>query len=213
MSAAKTIRCTVYTRKSSEEGLDQDFNSLHAQREVCAAYIQSQRQEGWRLLPTQYDDGGYSGGTLERPALQQLLADIRKVRASSASAGAMSTEEGGAAFRIRTEPSSRSFRTHSTAERPKKPTGASEEGQDTKATAESARRRRLLPPIEIEWLFALRGGCGSRESRAFPVENVVFGDAVSKPRGRWRSKWDSNPKEDLPQSTETNMVPVSKWLI
>jgi DNA invertase Pin-like site-specific DNA recombinase len=77
MSAAKTVRCAVYTRKSSEEGLDQDFNSLHAQREACAAYIQSQRQEGWRLLPTQYDDGGYSGGTLERPALQQLLADIR----------------------------------------------------------------------------------------------------------------------------------------
>lgn len=77
MSAVKTIRCAVYTRKSSEEGLDQDFNSLHAQREACAAYIQSQRHEGWRLLQTQYDDGGYSGGTLERPALQQLLADIR----------------------------------------------------------------------------------------------------------------------------------------
>ncbi len=77
MSASKPIRCAIYTRKSSEEGLDQDFNSLHAQREACAAYIQSQRHEGWRLLPTLYDDGGYSGGTLERPALQQLLADIR----------------------------------------------------------------------------------------------------------------------------------------
>jgi DNA invertase Pin-like site-specific DNA recombinase len=77
MSATKTIRCGIYTRKSSEEGLDQNFNSLHAQREACAAYIQSQRHEGWRLLPTHYDDGGYSGGTLERPALQQLLADVR----------------------------------------------------------------------------------------------------------------------------------------
>jgi DNA invertase Pin-like site-specific DNA recombinase len=77
MTAAKTIRCAVYTRKSSEEGLDQDFNSLHAQRDACAAYVQSQRQEGWRLLQTHYDDGGFSGGTLDRPALQQLLADIR----------------------------------------------------------------------------------------------------------------------------------------
>ena len=70
-------RCAIYTRKSSEEGLEQTFNSLDAQREACAAYIVSQRQEGWREVPTTYDDGGYSGGTLERPALQQLLADIR----------------------------------------------------------------------------------------------------------------------------------------
>ena len=77
MSSTKSIRCGIYTRKSSEEGLDQDFNSLHAQREACAAYVQSQRHEGWRLLPTHYDDGGYSGGTLERPALQQLLTDVR----------------------------------------------------------------------------------------------------------------------------------------
>lgn len=77
MSGSKPVRCAIYTRKSSEEGLDQDFNSLHAQREACAAYIQSQRHEGWRLLPKHYDDGGYSGGTLVRPALQQLLADIR----------------------------------------------------------------------------------------------------------------------------------------
>ncbi len=76
MKAQKTVRCAIYTRKSSEEGLDQDFNSLHAQRESCAAYIQSQCHEGWQLLPTAYDDGGYSGGTLERPALRQLLADI-----------------------------------------------------------------------------------------------------------------------------------------
>ena len=77
MSLQRKIRCAIYTRKSSEEGLEQDFNSLHAQREACASYVQSQRHEGWKLLPTIYDDGGYSGGTLERPALQQLLADIR----------------------------------------------------------------------------------------------------------------------------------------
>jgi site-specific DNA recombinase len=74
-------RCAIYTRKSSEEGLHQAFNSLDAQREACEAYIRSQRHEGWVPLPTLYDDGGISGGTLERPALQQLLADIaaRKV--------------------------------------------------------------------------------------------------------------------------------------
>ena len=70
------IRCAIYTRKSSEEGLEQSFNSLDAQREACQAFITSQRQEGWRALPTRYDDGGYSGGTLERPALKQLLKDI-----------------------------------------------------------------------------------------------------------------------------------------
>ncbi|MGV7229606.1 MAG: recombinase family protein [Nitrospirales bacterium] len=73
-------RCAVYTRKSSEEGLDQAFNSLDAQREAGVAYIQSQAQEGWQLLETAYDDGGYSGATLERPALQQLLTDIRAQR-------------------------------------------------------------------------------------------------------------------------------------
>ena len=72
----KKIRCAIYTRKSSEEGLEQDFNSLHAQREACAAYILSQTSEGWSLLPGEYDDGGLSGGTLERPALQRLLTDI-----------------------------------------------------------------------------------------------------------------------------------------
>ena len=77
MNAQRKIRCAIYTRKSSEEGLEQDFNSLHAQREACAAYVQSQRHEGWKLLPTFYDDGGYSGGTLERPGLQQLLTDIQ----------------------------------------------------------------------------------------------------------------------------------------
>jgi site-specific DNA recombinase len=69
--------CAVYTRKSSEEGLEQDFNSLDAQREAGKAYVESQRHEGWRPLTAHYDDGGYSGGTLDRPALQQLLTDIR----------------------------------------------------------------------------------------------------------------------------------------
>ena len=72
----RRLRCAIYTRKSSEEGLEQEFNSLHAQREACEAYIASQRSEGWALVRDQYDDGGISGGTLERPALQQLLADI-----------------------------------------------------------------------------------------------------------------------------------------
>jgi DNA invertase Pin-like site-specific DNA recombinase len=71
------MRCAIYTRKSSEEGLEQDFNSLDAQREACEAFIASQKHEGWIMLPTRYDDGGCSGGTLERPALQRLLADIR----------------------------------------------------------------------------------------------------------------------------------------
>ena len=71
------IRCAIYTRKSSEEGLELEFNSLQAQREACEAYIKSQRHENWQLLFTKYDDGGYSGGTLNRPALQQLLSDIK----------------------------------------------------------------------------------------------------------------------------------------
>jgi DNA invertase Pin-like site-specific DNA recombinase len=71
------LRCAVYTRKSSEEGLEQEFNSLHAQREACEAFIKSQRHEGWACLSQPYDDGGRSGGMMERPALQQLLADIR----------------------------------------------------------------------------------------------------------------------------------------
>jgi DNA invertase Pin-like site-specific DNA recombinase len=72
----KIIRCAIYTRKSSEEGLEQDFNSLDAQREAGEAYIKSQRHEGWELITTKYDDGGYSGGNMERPALKSLLADI-----------------------------------------------------------------------------------------------------------------------------------------
>ena len=74
--AARKLRCAVYTRKSSEEGLEQEFNSLDAQREACEAYIASQRSEGWALVRDHYDDGGISGGTLERPALQRLLSDI-----------------------------------------------------------------------------------------------------------------------------------------
>jgi len=74
--SAKKMRCAIYTRKSSEEGLEQAFNSLDAQREACAAYILSQKHEGWLVVPTLYDDGGFSGGTLDRPALKQLLADI-----------------------------------------------------------------------------------------------------------------------------------------
>jgi site-specific DNA recombinase len=70
------VRCAIYTRKSTEEGLEQEFNSLDAQREACEAYIQSQRELGWKALPKQYDDGGISGGTLQRPALKDLLADI-----------------------------------------------------------------------------------------------------------------------------------------
>src|SRR5262245_49368971 len=76
----KFLRCAVYTRKSSEQGLEQDFNSLDAQREAAEAYIKSQADEGWRLVKTRYDDGGLSGGTLERPALQSLLDDIRARR-------------------------------------------------------------------------------------------------------------------------------------
>jgi site-specific DNA recombinase len=75
-SGSRNLRCAIYTRKSSEEGLEQDFNSLHAQREACEAYIASQKQEGWKPVPDTYEDGGFSGGSMERPALQALLADI-----------------------------------------------------------------------------------------------------------------------------------------
>src|ERR1700746_2264780 len=71
-----TVRCAIYTRKSSEEGLEQEFNSLLAQREACEAFITSQRHEGWGCLRTGYDDGGFSGARMGRPALQRLLADI-----------------------------------------------------------------------------------------------------------------------------------------
>ena len=71
------MRCAIYTRKSSEEGLERAFNSLDAQREACAAFVLSQKHEGWVVLPALYDDGGFSGGTMDRPALQRLLGDIR----------------------------------------------------------------------------------------------------------------------------------------
>src|SRR5207302_9883967 len=77
---AATVRCAVYTRKSTEEGLDQEFNSLDAQRESAEAFIRSQKGAGWKLVPTRYDDGGFSGGNLERPALRRLLADIEARR-------------------------------------------------------------------------------------------------------------------------------------
>src|SRR6202158_5636135 len=78
MEQSKLQRCAIYTRKSSEEGLEQEFNSLHAQREACEAFIKSQAGEGWRLIKTAYDDGGLSGATMERPALQRLMADIKQ---------------------------------------------------------------------------------------------------------------------------------------
>ena len=76
----RKLRCAVYTRKSTDEGLDMEFNSLDAQREACEAYIASQKPEGWVLVPDRYDDGGFSGGTLERPALKRLLIDIEAGR-------------------------------------------------------------------------------------------------------------------------------------
>ena len=78
--AGEAIRCAIYTRKSTEEGLEQEFNSLDAQREACAAYVLSQQHEGWTLLPGVYDDGGISGGSMNRPALQRLLAEVKAGR-------------------------------------------------------------------------------------------------------------------------------------
>ncbi len=80
MKPAKTLRCAIYTRVSTEQGLEQEFNSLDNQREAAEAYIRSQAHEGWTCLPTLYDDGGFSGGSMERPALQKLLSDIRDRR-------------------------------------------------------------------------------------------------------------------------------------
>src|SRR3712207_187874 len=77
-ASVKKLRCAVYTRKSTDEGLDKEFNTLDAQREACEAYVASQRAEGWVLVRDRYDDGGFSGGTLERPALKRLLADIEQ---------------------------------------------------------------------------------------------------------------------------------------
>src|SRR5437762_1827766 len=79
MASDPIRRCAIYTRKSSEEGLEQDYNnSLHAQREACEAFIRSQAGEGWKLIRTAYDDGGFSGGTIERPAVQRMLTSIRE---------------------------------------------------------------------------------------------------------------------------------------
>jgi hypothetical protein len=78
-NGAAVIRCSIYTRKSSEEGLEQEFNSLDAQREACEAYIRSQKSVGWVALPDMYDDGGISGGTMERPA----LVPVASIRSSS----------------------------------------------------------------------------------------------------------------------------------
>ena len=78
MSQPRTLRCAAYTRKSSEEGLDQDFNSLEAQREPCEAYIRSQAQEGWTTLPVRFDDGGSSGGNIDRPGREQLMGLVRE---------------------------------------------------------------------------------------------------------------------------------------
>ena len=80
MEQSKPIlqRCAIYTRKSSEEGLEQEFNSLHAQREACEAFVKSQAGAGWRLVKNAYDDGGLSGGTMERPALQRLMSDLNQ---------------------------------------------------------------------------------------------------------------------------------------
>src|SRR5918994_5658511 len=75
-AAIRKTRCAIYCRKSSEEGLGQAFNSLDAQREACLAYIESQRREGWIAIDDHFDDGGFSGGNLDRPALQRLLRDI-----------------------------------------------------------------------------------------------------------------------------------------
>ena len=85
------VRCAVYTRKSSEEGLEQSFNSLDAQREACHAYILSQRQEGWRAIDAQYDDGGYSGGSTDRPDLQRLLRDCLTAQLPRATSSTAST--------------------------------------------------------------------------------------------------------------------------
>src|SRR6516162_8741619 len=79
-AALQLVRCAVYTRKSTEEGLEQEFNSLDAQREAAEAFVASQRHEGWTLLPDRYDDGGFTGGNLDRPGLRRLMTDIEAGR-------------------------------------------------------------------------------------------------------------------------------------
>ena len=79
-AAQKTVRCAIYTRVSTDHGLEQEFNSLDNQREAAEAYVKSQAHEGWKLVRDRFDDGGFSGGSMERPGLQRLLADIRERR-------------------------------------------------------------------------------------------------------------------------------------
>src|SRR5205085_186934 len=95
----RKVRCAVYTRKSSEEGLDMEFNSLDAQREACEAYIASQRAEGWLLVPDRYDDGGISGGTLERRALRRRADSSSWTRARRSSPAESSSASQNAALR------------------------------------------------------------------------------------------------------------------
>src|SRR5260370_32935854 len=92
-------RCAIYTRKSSEEGLEREFNSLQAQCEACEAYIRSRRHEGCALAKTRYDDGGFSGGNMERPALQRLPADTYEAAGSTSSSSTTSTSSPGGACR------------------------------------------------------------------------------------------------------------------
>jgi site-specific DNA recombinase len=87
----KLLRCAIYTRKSTEHNLDLEFNSLDAQREACEAYIKSQAHEGWRLIPDHYDDGGLSGASLDRPALQTLLAEHSGAGRRARTSGGAST--------------------------------------------------------------------------------------------------------------------------
>ena len=80
LTTKRGLRCAIYTRVSTDQGLEQDFNSLDAQREASEAYIKSQAHEGWRLVRDRYDDGGFSGGSMDRPALQKLLIDVQARR-------------------------------------------------------------------------------------------------------------------------------------
>src|SRR5215204_1139907 len=97
----RALRCAIYTRVSTEHGLEQEFNSLDSQREASEAYVKSQAHEGWRCLPARYDDGGFSGGSMERPALQRLLGEIR--RAGSAPEALLSPSLSGHANGPRSE--------------------------------------------------------------------------------------------------------------
>ena len=91
--AAKHVRCAIYTRVSTDQGLEQDFNSLDAQYDACQAYIRSQAHAGWTLLRVKYDDGGFSGGNTDRPALQRLLEDVRRATWRRSAAAARSSRQ------------------------------------------------------------------------------------------------------------------------